>query len=125
MHGDDIAGLNARYHFCRIKRTKSELLLFPVPNKNKNYIKYVEENNKRIITEALLDLSKYPGSSNVVIEYIDTFDYLPNADLIVARGYIDMANGFGAKSRYKFHFHIKKFAVMERWFSQFMGDKKY
>ena len=88
-------------------------------NKNKNYIKYVEENNKRIITEALLDLAKYPGSSNVVIKYYHPFD-----DFISVDGYIDMANGFGVKSRYKFRFHIKKYVVSERWFFSIYGGQK-
>ena len=54
-----------------------------------------------------------------MIKYYHPFD-----DFISVDGYIDMANGFGVKSRYKFRFHIKKYVVRERWFFSIYGGQK-
>ena len=90
-------------------------------NKNLDFTKYCEHRNKRIMTEALLDLAKYPGSSDVVIKSYDDF---PNANFITADGYIDMANAFGVKSRYEFSFHVEKYITRERFFFSLFGGQK-
>ena len=44
------------------------------------------------------------------------YNAFPQADFIVADGYIDMANGFGVKSRYEFSFHVEKYTTANRFF---------
>lgn len=81
-----------------------------------------EENNKDIMKKALLDLAKYPGSSEVVFEHYNDF---PFASFVAADGYIDMANGFGVKSRYKFSFHVKKYVTVKPYFFSLFGGQKF
>lgn len=91
-------------------------------SENLNCSKDWERHNKDIMREALLSLAKYPGSSEVVFKYYREF---PNADFIVADGYIDMPNGFGVKSRFEFSFHVKEFVTRKPFFFSLFGGQKY
>ena len=80
----------------------------------------IQAKNKKLITEAILAVAKYPASSEVVIQSFDD----KGDGYIYCSGYADLSNGFGTKTRYDFWFSKISYTELPRKFFGLFGGQK-